>query len=876
MQLRLLISILTFIFLLQSTPGIGQQDLVKANFIEYPNQRFGFDSYQYAALKSQYEAFNLKNKRYWIAYKSVVANSEDSVRLVLSDTDKNRYRLTLKIADSTIGQIRVRSKDTVSVLLPAMDHSYDLDVFDGNTRIGRLSISVYPVQDVSVVIVPMTSCAINDDSLKRYLDNVYAQAGIKFSLHVAPISSDNSIVHEELDNPSKHHDRYTDQMIDIREKYFEHHEPTGSYYIFLVDGFTDQKLKGYMVRNKGLAFIKYTETDLYREIAHQLGYGIGGLNDLWIDKGPKKGSTMNLMDLGDGTHLTWSQWESIRFNYGIITYYDDYEDVRTNNGLIAYYVWEENDEGFIKNTYQGLFNGIHRPFKRNHFGRHLNINNWFFAPLISIKGVNICLLHLILFIALIILSILSRKTFIRKLKQWIGNYWLLRMIGRLANFVVFIYLGYLTFHLVNKGYLFFEVKSGVLSYMNKYSVNDVIRQVRTERNPDKIEEENLGSEVLIRKGDDWFLERTSNVLYFDVFKDGSDWRKCRFTGGSDSLIVNTHGYQGIAQSHYMVFNYRDTTDHIVYQKVFNHLGKEITDKLKLDDPAKRILLFVNGYRPTSIGRTFEENFFDVQKHGLEFPNSSNIVYAFDRYNYWERWMQVNELFRKRINPDETFYADGHFSVATSNHGSLFNFSTLARIYPDRCEEGEHTCQTTTALNWWLLGAPYKSKTADLLPHKPNEKGFNYRKRNGHVAGRNVEQILNEIPNRSQNDTLYIVAHSMGFAYAQGIVEQLRGKINFGGYYIISPENASTGIVKENEWQEIWQYGSHYALHYKNAPCLLDGIAPQVKVGGLSVNHRIYIPEEFYDKMGFYDSHFIGHYRWILDIPKDQSGYIRQR
>jgi hypothetical protein len=148
--------------------------------------------------------------------------------------------------------------------------------------------------------------------------------------------------------------------------------------------------------------------------------------------------------------------------------------------------------------------------------------------------------------------------------------------------------------------------------------------------------------------------------------------------------------------------------------------------------------------------------------------------------------------------------------------------------------------------------------------------------NGKIAGRNLYQILNEIPNKSTNDTLFIIAHSMGFAYAQGIIDELRGKINLGGYYIIAPENATAGKVEPREWKEIWQYGSDHNAHKDYAPCLLDGIAPQKKVGGLSGNHRIFIPEKFYNRMGFYDSHFIGHYRWIFDISRNESGYIKQR
>jgi len=124
--------------------------------------------------------------------------------------------------------------------------------------------------------------------------------------------------------------------------------------------------------------------------------------------------------------------------------------------------------------------------------------------------------------------------------------------------------------------------------------------------------------------------------------------------------------------------------------------------------------------------------------------------------------------------------------------------------------------------------------------------------------------------------LYIVAHSMGYAYCLGMIDELRGKIEFGGLYIIAPENASAGKVNMNEWKEVWQYGSNFGRYAKGAPCLLDGIAPQVKVAGLKTAQRVFIPDKYYKRMGFFDSHFIGHYTWIFDIPEGDPGYIQQR
>ena len=138
------------------------------------------------------------------------------------------------------------------------------------------------------------------------------------------------------------------------------------------------------------------------------------------------------------------------------------------------------------------------------------------------------------------------------------------------------------------------------------------------------------------------------------------------------------------------------------------------------------------------------------------------------------------------------------------------------------------------------------------------------------------QILNELPEFSENDTIYIVAHSMGFAYSIGMIESLRNKIQFGGFYILAPDNAKSGFVKPEEWKEIWQYGSNLNQDYEDAPCLQDGVAPQTSVKGLSKENRLFIPKKSYKQKGFFDSHFVGYYTWILDIPQGEKGSIKQR
>jgi hypothetical protein len=181
---------------------------------------------------------------------------------------------------------------------------------------------------------------------------------------------------------------------------------------------------------------------------------------------------------------------------------------------------------------------------------------------------------------------------------------------------------------------------------------------------------------------------------------------------------------------------------------------------------------------------------------------------------------------------------------------------------------------------WLPEAVEKScEVSQLLQFgnttlntKPNEYGFYQRKNEGRTGGRNLLKYLRENDFDSR-DTLDIVCHSMGFAYALGMIEELknaRPNIKLGGFYIIAPENPSTGTVNSNEFMQVWQYGSDENNHLIHKQ---DGVAPQSAVRNLE-NHRAFIPNSV--TQGFISSHSIGNYKWIFEIMHSNKGYVTPR
>ena len=124
------------------------------------------------------------------------------------------------------------------------------------------------------------------------------------------------------------------------------------------------------------------------------------------------------------------------------------------------------------------------------------------------------------------------------------------------------------------------------------------------------------------------LKRRKNVLYFNQYVRNNQ-TYFKFVKDADSLLISSKSYAEKAESHYIVINYLDGKK-VREQRVFNHLRLDITDKISLPNPKKRILLFVNGYRPTANGNSFESTFDSIMKKGLEHENSNNLIYDNDR------------------------------------------------------------------------------------------------------------------------------------------------------------------------------------------------------------------------------------------------------
>ncbi len=863
--------------------------LPKIKFKANENQKFGFDEYLNPEWNEFYKKIEIySGQDFTIPFKSVGKNETDFVDVLIPSLKKYKGKFAFKINELELDFIS-KNDSVLTLFLPKKSKSYKLKsvyYFQNEQYFcGQLDVKVYNTQNEKIYLIDFDNPSLNTKVLENEINSIYKATNIRFEVEFLP-KFNSKVFHSETVFSSVNSNKlsYSGQMHLLRDLFFEAN-PTydrKAFYIFLIKGFTDSS-RAYMPKNKAIGFVvkDKKEQKIARLIAQNIGFGKGMLIHAWENDGPQKGTTNNLMD-STGLSLNHFQWEFLRHSTNSYSFFDAEENIKTNNGIVAYYFWSENEKGEIELSNKeknSIFSVIKRPYKKNFLSFRFDVKYKILKPFYKVQKYYISILNLVFLLILIY--------FIFKLRKRLKNWWLNKKYkSKLFRRVIYLPIVFISFvvfvlSLEFSNYILHKIKviSGPLDEIYGENYKTAKRSLLINSNLSHQEERTICSEILIQKGKHWLIKKRMKVLYFDVFEDSLNHKslKIKYKANSDSLRLDNLTSPIKAKTHYMIFSFKRKDGSIEKQEIYNHLGINLTSKFedsnaKSDHP-KRILLFVNGYRPTSVGHSFEDNFNDIKSKGLEHPNSLNHIFNFDRYDYWTQWNQINLLFQNRLNPNETFYADGHFSVSSSNFRNIIQFTQVSNDYPKRCKNlKKHTCQFSASKGVRNVFSK-RVKTKKQLEMRSNKKGFNLRKSKGHIAGLNLLQILNEYPNSSKDDTIDLVVHSMGFAYSLGIIEELRGKINFGRFYILAPENAKAGKINVKEWQEVWHYGSNFE---KDAACLQDGVAPQSKIRGLSDENRVYIPKKMDTKKGFFDSHFVGYFTWILDLKESQKGHIKQR
>jgi hypothetical protein len=534
---------------------------------------------------------------------------------------------------------------------------------------------------------------------------------------------------------------------------------------------------------------------------------------------------------------------------------------------VSHVYFEQNQNGqIIKNSFKEP-HGLKLIETSNHFHFFIDANNPLFHIYGHIGGYNITLLHLLALGLSLLLQLLSFRKINRVMaeskffKRWSLRILKLTLWGLLliGNIGVLLGIDYYQTQIHFRYHHIPVFKNQTIQAVQKGLHNPIWFEKQTTQK--------LSFQLYIKTGNKWHTQRENPVLYFS--KDQQN-HSLHFSHSSQFLKLYQNGrFEKIirAKNQYVVL---ESTDNLgqLHQDIFLPNGQKVNQSgQSKKDPAKRVLLFVNGYRPVSASKDLEKVKDQILQKGLEHPDSKNLIYSSDTYDYWQNSAEILKKFEARLEPDLILYADGHHSIQTSNHLNLLNFASKAALYPKPCIGKKHRCYTTQVADQTSI------RTYDLLAIKSNTQGFMTRFKAGKIAALNLLQEISSLENYSKNDTLYVVSHSMGHAYFCGMVSVLKKHLQFANYYALAPENANAKHFNMKRWRNVFQYGTILYGPQKNAPCEQDGVAPQVKMSGISKRNQIGFPKRYTPKLGYFSSHYIGYFDWIFSIKPKEIGYI---
>jgi hypothetical protein len=349
------------------------------------------------------------------------------------------------------------------------------------------------------------------------------------------------------------------------------------------------------------------------------------------------------------------------------------------------------------------------------------------------------------------------------------------------------------------------------------------------------------SVIYIYKKGKWESMRRHLVNYFITYNNGIT----RYSHSSDSISFLNGKISQKATAHYSVYIFKNQHKETTRQQVFNYAGLDVTQQFEThgSSVAIRTLVFANGYRGPK----------------KEKDPSDGLITQKDRFYYWYK---IDNQFIEKLKPTATFYIDGSFSINTSVHKNRINFA------------------------WSLIRSKLSRKKAKskrnykALNLSNNPDGFHERQTKGKLAGEAFLFAKCYAPDcKDTKDTVDIVCHSMGYAYALGFIETIQSRVVLGNMYIIAPESGNLEGMDWGLFQEVWQYGSNLGEVNQDPARQQDGVTPQAAVKHLinsDVSGRIFIPTDWPSK-SFIDSHMIYNYQWIFDrLQPGNKGFVHKK
>lgn len=309
-----------------SDPTPLAKDKGSVTFMAHATQKYGFDLLLNPELANNYD----KISGISIPWKSVKTAGMDKVTYTGTasiGTLKFRTKagFEYKPENGVLNIIGTKHGDIQEIYAIAYQDSTHQHV------IGKLqAMTLNPIKNVVYVIPTLANQTVDKAKLKAYLDKVYDQAAMHWEVEVISQYKPTITLGDNGLDIAKDESRkdLSPEMKALRDDYLKQglaqKEDAQTYYVFLVDKFSDASIDGYFPQSKIFGFVRYasSESTLHKTLAHELGHGAGNLEHPFVQYKTTQGATPLLMDYSSGSLLTKQDWGMIH-NPGIRTGWKD-------------------------------------------------------------------------------------------------------------------------------------------------------------------------------------------------------------------------------------------------------------------------------------------------------------------------------------------------------------------------------------------------------------------------------------------------------------------------------------------------------------------------------------------------------------------------
>jgi len=326
-----------------TTPSADQLDATKNLFARFETVEGSeqlFDKKKYDHLAANYEVIAcVENFNYWVPNTAKGTSGTTQVKATVHVNTPGyvptNMSFVLKGGYTTVQHTQVN--DTTFILtLPAKSFDYQVYAMYEEFKIGKLNVSSFDAVTRKVKIVPLVAMnGITAQAITNGLNTQFTAANTAFDIEIDTLfNSPEFNAQTVFNNPDVTlMSKYTDQMRELRLAYLASNDlANDEYLVFVIPGFENAGIDGYMVRGRALGFItqsNLSSTGVFiSTLSHELGHGIGGLQHTWGDDLTKKGATDNLMDYSSlaPKTLTRLQWEDVHNASLTLNLFDSEED----------------------------------------------------------------------------------------------------------------------------------------------------------------------------------------------------------------------------------------------------------------------------------------------------------------------------------------------------------------------------------------------------------------------------------------------------------------------------------------------------------------------------------------------------------------------